>query len=124
MEGKPPLFVLEVVTEESFVRDTEEKPAIYERLGVREYAIYAPLPEHGGPRLFGYRRDSAGRWVPWQPNGHDALTSEALDGLTFYVEGVDDLRVRDREARRLPTDTEALEVEVARLRALLRQREP
>lgn len=43
LEGKPPAFVLEVVSPDSVRRDTEEKLAIYEEMGVREYALFGPL---------------------------------------------------------------------------------
>lgn len=59
-EGQPPRFVLEVVTKESWERDTVEKWGIYNAMGVDEYAIFAPKRTDGGPLLFGHRRDADG----------------------------------------------------------------
>jgi hypothetical protein len=141
-EGQPPLFVLEVVTKESAVRDQEEKPLLYDALGVREYVLFAPRARPGAPQLLGYRRDEAGRFVPWPVDAAGALWSTALD-LGLYVEGGKWLRARDAEGRRLPSAEEEAaraqheaaraqheaaradraEAELARLRALLRQQE-
>lgn len=112
-EGGPPLFVLEVVTEESGNRDTVEKPLLYDRMGVREYAIFAPERKDGGPILFGYHRDAAGSWLPWAPDGRGMLRSEALGKLRLYVEGKR-VRVRDARGRRLLSDEEAAAHEAAR----------
>jgi Uma2 family endonuclease len=52
-EGQAPPFVLEVVTGASWERDTQQKRAIYELMGVEEYAIFAPRRKDGGPKLLG-----------------------------------------------------------------------
>ena len=44
-EGKPPDFVLEVVSPSSGERDEKEKPAIYAEMGVPEYFWYDPKGE-------------------------------------------------------------------------------
>ncbi|HXT35779.1 MAG TPA: Uma2 family endonuclease [Chloroflexota bacterium] len=113
-ERQPPRFVLEIVTAESWARDTEEKRDIYDFLGVEEYAIFAPLREDGGPKLFGYHRGPFGLWQPWEPVG-GALRSRALGGLTLEVSATDKhyLRLRDASGRLLPTPEEA-EAEAAR----------
>ena len=67
-EGKPPQFVLEVASGSSWERDSEDKPLIYEGMGVGEYALFAPERTDGGPVLFGYRRDERGAWVSWRPD--------------------------------------------------------
>ncbi len=138
-EGQPPLFVLEVVTEASVERDLEEKPEIYDAMGVREYAIFAPRRTDGGAALLGYQRDTRGRFVPWSADAQGVLWSAALGGLGLYVEDGKWLRARDSAGRRLPSAEEeaaraeqeaaraeqeaaarrAAEAEVARLRALL-----
>ena len=41
-EGKPPDFVLEVVSPSSRKQDAEEKPDIYAEMGVREFFLYDP----------------------------------------------------------------------------------
>ena len=42
-EGKPPEFVMEIASASTWRRDRDEKPAIYESLGVREYFLYDPV---------------------------------------------------------------------------------
>ena len=103
-EGPPP-FVLEVVTEESKGRDTEDKPPLYEAIGVREYAIFAPRARDGDPKLFGYRRDDEGRFVPWRADADGILWSTSLE-LGLYVEDGKWLRVRDAQGHRLPSAEE------------------
>ena len=112
-EGGPPLLVLEVVTEESWTRDTVEKPQLYKAMGVREYVIFAPERTDGGAVLFGYHRDAAGAWGPWEPDGRGMLRSGALGGLRLYAEGKR-LRARDRRGRRLLSDQEAAAQEAVR----------
>jgi len=112
-EEQPPQFVLEVVTEESWERDSVEKPHLYQRMGVQEYAIFAPLRTDGGPLLFGYHRTATGRWLPWPTDRHGALHSRALGHLRLYVEGNKWLRARDSRGTRLLSDGEAAEHAVA-----------
>lgn len=106
VEGQPPRFVLEVVTNASWERDTVEKWGIYNAMGVAEYAIFAPKRTDEGPLLFGYRRDAAGDFVTWEPDAQEVLWSESLDGLGLYVEGGKWLRVLDEQGRRLPSEEE------------------
>jgi hypothetical protein len=105
-EGGPPLFVLEVVTEESWHRDTVEKPLLYKRMGVREYAIFAPKRTTPGPRLFGHHRNARGQWVTWTPDAPNVLRIEALGGLRLFVDG-DRLGVLDHDGTVLLSDEEA-----------------
>ncbi len=112
-EGGPPLLVLEVVTEESWNRDTVEKPLLYERMGVREYIIFAPERNDTGPTLFGYHRDAEGNWIPWATDAQGLLHSEVLGGLRFHVEGRR-LRAQDPLGHILLSDEEAAEQEAAR----------
>ena len=136
-EGRVPAFVLEVVTEESWDRDTVEKPLLYEAMGVREYVIFAPQRRDDGPILFGYRRDEENHFAPWKADERGILWCATLDGLGLYAEQSDGwwLRVRDQRGERLPSAEEvaaradeeaaarrAAEAEVARLRALLEDR--
>ena len=62
-EGVPPAFVLEIVSPESKQRDLEIKPERYERMGVEEYALFAPRTPEGRmllePQLQGYQRAAA-----------------------------------------------------------------
>ena len=136
VEGQVPPFLLEVVTKDSWERDTVEKPLLYDAMGVQEYVIFAPQRKDGGPLLFAYRRDAERRFVPWDTDEQGALHSAVLGGLTLYVEEAEWLRLRDAQGQRLPSAEEeaeraereaaarqAAEAELARLRALLRQQD-
>ena len=88
-EGKPPEFVMEVASISTWKRDRDEKPALYEKLGVREYFLYDPVGGRLEPRLQGHvLRDR--RYRPLRPerlaNGERGLRSETL-GLWAYIEG-------------------------------------
>jgi len=108
-----PLFVLEVVSEESLQRDLVEKPSIYEVMGVQEYAIYAPHRKDGGPPLLGFRRDDAGQFVAWTVDAQGVLWSDTL-GLGLCRVANDRLRVRDHSGVLLPSLKEEAAAEAAR----------
>lgn len=116
-EGKAPQFVLEVTVASSWRRDTHEKPRIYEWMGVRELAIFAPERRDGGPPLFGYRRGDENRWVAWETDPAGVLWSRELGGLGLYVEDQLWLRAVDQQGRRLPTPNELAQAEAARREA-------
>ena len=122
LEGVPPALVLEVMTEESRRRDTEEKPALYDAMGVAEYVIFAPQRRDGGPALFGYRRGPREGWVPWQADLEGRLRSEVLEGLRCYPEG-NRLRLLDPAGVPLPTEEELLQREIAARQLMERQAE-
>lgn len=86
-----------------------------------EYAIFAPLRDEGGPKLFGYHRGEFGRWEAW-PSEDGALRSTALGGLILKVaeENSTFLRVHDVDGTRLPSEAEAARAE--RRRALTAER--
>jgi hypothetical protein len=91
-EGVPPSFVLEVVSPQSANRDLEVKPPRYERMGVREYALFAPATAEGTillrPQLQGYRLDPArGEFVRWEADRGGRLYSEVLDLWLAVREG-------------------------------------
>lgn len=115
-EGKPPQFILEVSSTSSWERDTEDKPVIYEQMGVAEFAIFAP-ERRDGPALFGHRRDERGRWVPWHPDERGVLWSRELGGLGLYVEDRLWLRAVTPGGERLPTPGELAEAEASRREA-------
>ncbi len=132
----PPLFVLEVVSEESLQRDLVQKQAIYQVMGVQEYAVYAPHRKDGGPPLLGFRRGDEGHFVAWTVDARGILWSDTL-GLGLCRVANDRLRVRDHSGVLLPSlqeetaaaraqaaaaRAEATEAEIARTReAALRQ---
>ena len=53
-EGKAPDFVMEVASVSTWRRDRDEKPSLYESLGVREYFLYDPVGGRLEPRLQGH----------------------------------------------------------------------
>jgi Uma2 family endonuclease len=104
-EGRPPRFVLEVVTQDSAERDTDygQKVGYYAAMGVEEYAIYWPYRPAGGPKLFGYRRDTAGQWALWSTDAGGVLWSRALGGLGLIIREAPWLRVVDQRGQLLPS---------------------
>jgi Uma2 family endonuclease len=117
-EGKPPAFVLEVVTRESVQRDTSDKPGYYLGMGVQEYAIYWPYRRDHGPRLFGHHLDEEGQWAPWSTDEQGVLWCRTLGGLGLAVGEPPWLRVLDQEGHELPVpEEEALARQAAEERA-------
>ena len=53
-EGKPPDFVMEFASVSTWRRDRDEKPALYESLGVRECLLFDPVGGLLEPRLQGH----------------------------------------------------------------------
>ena len=53
--GKPPDFALEIASENTAKRDTDEKPALYASIGIGEYWLYDATPDSQfyGLKLFG-----------------------------------------------------------------------
>jgi Uma2 family endonuclease len=123
-EGQAPRFVLEVVTGASWDRDTHEKRAVYELMGVEEYAVFAPLRADGGPKLFGYHQGVFGQWQVWRAEA-DGLRSRALGGLHLKVVEAEQslLRLYDAQGRLLPSDEEAAAAERRQAEAARRQAE-
>ena len=101
-EGKPPDFVLEVVSPSSRREDEEEKPRKYARMGVPEYfrydpegelepalagfalgaGGYAPLPEETlAGSVVGVRSEKLGLCLCVKPSG-----PEPLDGSLFWYD--------------------------------------
>ncbi len=114
VEGQPPALVVEVATEDSWERDTEDKPLLYDLMGVAEYVIFAPHRKSAGPKLFGYQRDEEGGFVAWQADAAGMLRSGVLGNLHLYVEDEKWLRVRDDAGNRLLSDGEAAVLEARR----------
>ena len=114
-EGKPPDFVLEVLSGSTWRRDMGVKKTIYERMGVQEYWVLDPVDAYiDPPPLKGFRliRDHYEPIAP-VPGGGIVYASEVL-GLELRVaDGV--FRIRDPvtgEDLRGPIElAEALEAE-------------
>lgn len=143
-EGVVPAIIIEVTSTSTKDEDQFEKPAVYARLGVREYVLFDPTGEYLQPRLQGFQL-LRGLYVPMSPERADRLSSREL-ALDLVIDA-HLLRVIDpKTGRRLPTGEEyqeqlklarsearkakriaakaerrsiELEAEVARLRALL-----
>ena len=111
-EGKAPEFALEVVADSSWERDREDKPMIYEGMGVAEFALFYPTRKDGGPMLFGFRRRPDGAHEDWPIDALGGLWSETL-GLSLVIEDGLWLRLRDRQGRLLPSPAELVEAEAA-----------
>ena len=96
-EGKPPDFVLEVVSPSSRRRDAKEKPGIYAKIGVPEFFLYdpgdegEPAPAGIEPALLGFelRGGSGGKYRPLPkerlPGGAVGTRSKVL-GLCLCVQ--------------------------------------
>ena len=123
-EGRPPDFVLEVASVSTWRRDRDEKPPVYESLGVKEYVLYDPVGGLLEPRLQGHvMRDGAYRAMRPErlANGERGLRSEVL-GLCAYLRGPGrELRWHDPAAGRDLEDHE--EALAAREAAETRARE-
>ena len=55
VEGKAPDVVIETTSQKTRRKDAVDKPAIYARLGVKEYFLLDPIEEYLDPPLQGYR---------------------------------------------------------------------
>lgn len=114
-EGKPPDFVLEVLSESTWRRDVGVKKTIYERMGVLEYWILDPVDAYVDPpplkgfRLIGDRYEP----IAPRPGGGIVYASEVLGLELRLADGV--FRIRDHatgEDLRDPIELkEALEAE-------------
>ena len=107
-EGRPPELVLEIVTERSVERDTDQKRDYYDAMGVREYVVCWPR-RRLELRLFGYQRTASGDWALWEPDSRGVLWSAVLGGLGLYLAGRYELRACDAMGRRLPAPEEEAE---------------
>jgi Uma2 family endonuclease len=73
------LLAVEVISEESFERDSREKRAEYEQAGVREYLMLDARPGRHG--LTYLRLDDDGRYQPVVPDAEGRYHSAALPGF-------------------------------------------
>jgi Uma2 family endonuclease len=60
VEGKAPDMVIETTSRKTRKKDMQEKPDLYEQLGVKEYFLFDPHQEYLVPQLQGYRLTPAG----------------------------------------------------------------
>jgi Uma2 family endonuclease len=121
--GAVPSVIVEVVSKKKYRDDYFTKRELYAKLGVKEYFLFDPEAVHFRPPLVGFRRNQRGKYVRIKPDGEKRLRCDEL-GLLLKSEGKT-LRLIDaatgqpvlsREER-----AEALEAEVARLKAILKK---
>ncbi len=104
----PPVLVIEVASPATALgndvnlRDQNDKPQLYERIGVDEYLVFDPVGEMLGERIWARRRGPNG-FVLWEPEA-DGRWHSAL-GISFAPQGML-LRVYDHEGRLVPLSME------------------
>jgi len=92
-EGKGPDVVIEITSKTTRERDEEDKPAIYQAMGVQEYFQYDPTGDYLMPALRGRRLDTSGDYQlipPMSQNGGSGvlvLPSRVLDLELHLDEG-------------------------------------
>lgn len=97
-EGKAPDFVLEILSASTWRRDTVDKKAIYQAMGVREYWLLDPVGPFLNPPLIGYRltREDYVR-IEAEPGTTATYMSDVL-GLELRIDDDDRLRIRDPDS--------------------------
>lgn len=122
-EGKPPDFVLEVLSESTWRRDMGVKKTFYERMGVREYWILDPVDAYvAPPPLKGFRL-IGDRYEPIAPvrSGDVVYASEVL-GLELRLSG-GRFRIRDPATGEDLYDPIEVQADFQQTRTALRQAE-
>ena len=148
-EGKPPDFVLEVVSPSSRERDVEEKRDLYAKMGVPEYFLYdpegrlepplsgfklcggkyEPLPQQASAKgVVGVGSTVLGLWLCIRPPGPEPLDGSLCwydpvtgEFLPYRYELADDNRQLVADNRQLVADNRRAEARVAELTALVRK---
>ncbi len=122
-ESTLPHVLFEIASRSTWREDLGEKRILYASLGVPEYFLFDPEGVCLDPRLQGFRLDQ-GAYVPLAAAADGSLESAEL-GVRLTAEG-GMLRLTDlRTGAAVPTRSERAEqlaAEVARLQAILRQR--
>lgn len=106
-EGKGPDAVIETTSRKTRRKDTQTKPAIYARLGVKEYFLFDPDQEYLDPPLQGHRL-VGDTYVKIDPDETGALVSEEL-GLRLRVQQGQLMMYRLDTGERLLTGQEVRE---------------
>ncbi len=96
-KGKLPEFVLEITSENIATRDKRDKPALYQKLGIKEYFQFDPTGKYLKSKPLQGKRLSQGKYVEIDsstlPDGALSLFRETLNlelrlypdkGLRFY----------------------------------------
>ena len=137
VEGKAPDVVIETTSRKTRRKDTQQKPELYARLGVKEYFLFDPHGEYLDPPLQGYRL-AGDAYERIKSAGDGSLDSRELELRLTIGEGHLDFVRFDTGERLLTRDErvqqevaarqreaaarQAAEAEVARLRAELARR--
>ncbi len=111
-DGPPPRVAFEVASEETWRHDLEQKPARYEKLGVREFFAFDPNQRSfwkgswaGQGRLLGWRLDPAtGHYESLPKDAEGSLWSEELQSFVEMQGRY--LRVYTPSGQVRPTDSE------------------
>ena len=129
VERKTPNVIIEVTSRKTKKKDTVTKPAVYARLGVREYFLFDPTRDYLEPPLQGYRL-VADQYKQLAADAQGCLVSEELGlrleaeqrYLMFYrLDTGERLLTAEEACREAEESCRAAEREVARLREELRQ---
>ena len=94
-EGKPPDFVLEILSGSTWRRDTVDKKAIYEAMGVREYWLLDPVGPFLTPPLIGYRLNNGHYTRIGALPGTTATYMSDVLGLEMRIDDTWRFRIRD-----------------------------
>lgn len=115
-DGTPPPVVFEISSPGNWQQDVEpnEKPAVYARMGVREYFAYDPYPErawtgewHERGRLIGWKLAATGNSYDYiERDAQGRMWSETLQ--SFLEENGPFLRLYNQNGKRRLTKTENL----------------
>jgi Uma2 family endonuclease len=84
-EGVVPATIFEITSNSTKREDQVEKPALYARLGVKEYFLFDPQGDYLQPRLQGFRLVGE-QYIPMKSEKADRLSSAELD-LDLAVDG-------------------------------------
>ena len=130
VERKVPNVVIETTSRKTKRKDTDEKPVLYARLGIREYFLFDPDHEYLDPPLQGYRLGDKG-YAKIDSDDTGALVSEQLElrlrdesGLLqlYRVDTGERLLTAEERAEFEAQAHRAAEAEIARLREELARR--
>ena len=105
VEGQPPDLVVEGLSNKTWRRDVDIKPALYRDLGIREFWQVDPIGRIQNP-INGYRLED-GVYSPIEPSGTGAYPSEVLNAEIAYDRA--EMVIHDlRTGQRIPPPHEAL----------------
>ena len=105
VEGRPPDLVVEALSNKTWRRDVDIKPALYRDLGVREFWQVDPIGRIREP-VTGYRLRH-GVYVPIAPSRPGVYRSDVLDAEVSYDRA--EMAIRDvRTGERIPLIRDAL----------------